>query len=163
MGAGRLPEWLPNKKGMLALDTFKDNLRVFRCLAVYRGAHKLRNICQTRALARDFYETNGIEPSFLTVDDSSNIEKHFQQAVVVYTVSQEVEFELTKLPNYKGGVMTIGLFEGHVFFITNIQRLTRTSTCAHCHGRFDNAANLSRWVKICNHWGNQKFPVREAH
>ena len=37
LGQGRLPDWLRNKKGLYALDTFDDNMCIFRCIAVHRG------------------------------------------------------------------------------------------------------------------------------
>ena len=37
IGESCLPEWLQRKKGLFALDTFSDNLCVFRCLAVHLG------------------------------------------------------------------------------------------------------------------------------
>ena len=36
VGAGSLPDWLRNKKGLLALDTYPDDFCIFRCLAVHR-------------------------------------------------------------------------------------------------------------------------------
>ena len=40
MGCGPLPDWLRNKRCIYAMDTFDDNLCVWRCLAIYkRHAH----------------------------------------------------------------------------------------------------------------------------
>jgi len=38
LGAGQLPDWLRQKKELYALDTFDDNLCLFRCLVVHLGA-----------------------------------------------------------------------------------------------------------------------------
>jgi len=41
VGTGPLPDWLRNLahgRAMITLDTFEDNLCLFRCLAVHRGA-----------------------------------------------------------------------------------------------------------------------------
>ena len=54
VGEGRFPEWLRKKKGIFALDVFDDNLCVFRCLVVHRGAHKRINKRQTRQIAEEF-------------------------------------------------------------------------------------------------------------
>ena len=37
LGRGLLPDWLRNTKGLYALDTFNDNMCLFRCIAVHRG------------------------------------------------------------------------------------------------------------------------------
>ena len=36
MGCGPLPDWLRNKRCIYAVDTKKDNLCVWRCLAIYK-------------------------------------------------------------------------------------------------------------------------------
>ena len=40
IGLGRLPDWIRNKGEVISLDTFNDNLCVFRCIAVHQGADK---------------------------------------------------------------------------------------------------------------------------
>ena len=55
VGAGRLPDWLRNKKGLLALDTYPDDLCILRCLAVHLGAHRQYNERQTRELAAKLF------------------------------------------------------------------------------------------------------------
>lgn len=59
LGEGWLLAWLRNRKGTLTLDTFEDNLCVFRRLAVYREAHRLRNTRQAQALSRAFLTPRG--------------------------------------------------------------------------------------------------------
>ena len=36
MGCGPLPDWLRDKRSIYAMDTFDDNLCVWRCLATYK-------------------------------------------------------------------------------------------------------------------------------
>ena len=55
VGEGRLPELLRKKKGIFALDVFDDNLCVFRCLIVHRGAHKRNNLRRTRQMAKEIF------------------------------------------------------------------------------------------------------------
>lgn len=43
VGAGCLPDAVRNRKGMLSLDTYDEDLCIFRCIAVYQGAHRVRN------------------------------------------------------------------------------------------------------------------------
>ena len=37
IGLGRMPDWIRNKREVISLDTFSDNLCLFRCIAVHRG------------------------------------------------------------------------------------------------------------------------------
>ena len=65
MGCGLLPEWLRKKRCINALDTFDDNLCVWRCLALYkqkdvkRGAE--RSTKEALNLAREFYSDNKLK------------------------------------------------------------------------------------------------------
>jgi len=45
---GQLPDWLRNKRRLFALDTYNDNLCLFRCIAVHRGTRPDR--CTEKAI-----------------------------------------------------------------------------------------------------------------
>ena len=45
--------------------------------------------------------------------------------------------------------MYIGLYEGHAFLITNINKVTNNYTCGECMARFTRADNLNRHIKTC--------------
>ena len=58
LGTGPLPDWLRNLahgKSMVALDTFQDNLCLWRCIAVHRGARPDQSTEAARELARSFF------------------------------------------------------------------------------------------------------------
>ena len=59
------------KKGLYALDTFNDNLCVFRFLAVQRGAHKKNNLKKNK------------------MHHIPLIARYFNQAIIVFDVSDE--------------------------------------------------------------------------
>lgn len=52
VGAGRLPDWFRNKKG---LALYPDDLCILTCLAVHLGAHRQYNKRQTRELAAKLF------------------------------------------------------------------------------------------------------------
>jgi len=87
VGERRLPNWLPTKKGLIALDVFDDNLCVFRCLAVHRGAGKQHNLRKTRKLAREFFTLHDIPNEIVEFQHSPLIAKHFNQEIIVYDVT----------------------------------------------------------------------------
>ena len=58
LGTGLLPDWLRNlshSRNMLALDTYKDNLCLWRCIAVHRGSRPDRSTTAARELAKGFF------------------------------------------------------------------------------------------------------------
>ena len=66
--SGPLPNWLKKKRCIYALDTFNDNLSVWRCLAIYkklgRGEENWvqeRNCAVAKNLAREYYGDNKLK------------------------------------------------------------------------------------------------------
>ena len=63
LGTGPLPDWLRNlahSRNMLALDTYRDNLCLWRCIAVHRGSRPDRSTTAARELAKGFFNLKAI-------------------------------------------------------------------------------------------------------
>lgn len=60
VGAGHLPDWLQNKKNLLELDMYDNNLCIFRSIAVHQGSHQVYNIRQMNDLASSIFNNNVI-------------------------------------------------------------------------------------------------------
>ena len=59
LDTGPLPNWLRNLahgRSILALDTYQDNLCLWRCVAVHRGARPDRSTTTARELAKSFFK-----------------------------------------------------------------------------------------------------------
>ena len=153
IGLGRLPDWLRNKPEVISLDIFRDNLCLFRCIAVHWGAHVKRNIRRTRELAETFFTQRPGLRNRLTDKHLPLLERHFKQGIAAYTVQPNGEFLLTHLPaNYdKVGrpVMTIGLYDGHAFLIRDIKQVAQNYTCGDCQARFTKSCDLVRHASRC--------------
>ena len=146
LGLGRLPDWLRNNRGIHSLYTFGDNLCLFRCIAVHRGAHVRDNMRRIRELAEAFFARHPGLRNRLTDKHLPLLEKHFKQGIAAYTVQPNGDFGLTHLPaNYdKVGqpVLKMGLYEGHAFLIRDIKQVTHNYTCGDCQARFTQSNNL---------------------
>ena len=153
LGLGRLPEWLCNKKGVIPLDTYRDNHCLFRCIAVHRGPHVRRNIRRTRELAEAFFAQRPGLRNRLTHRHLPLLEKHFKQGIAAYTVQPNGDFLLTHLPaNYdKVGspVLTMGIYEGHAFLIRDIKTVAHNYTCGDCQAIFTKSCDLVRHASRC--------------
>ena len=151
LGLGRLPDWLRNKRGVLSLDTYEDNLCLFRCIAVHQGAHIRYNMRKTRELEKSFFTQRPGLRNRLTDKHLSLLEKHFKQGIAAYTVQPNGDFILTHVPaNYdqlgKNPLLNMGLYDGHAFLITDLKQVAGTYTCGDCQARFTRADNLVRHV-----------------
>ena len=84
VGTGPLPDWLRNlahSRAMMALDTYRDNLCLWQCLAVHRGARTDRCTKEARSLAQSFYKLKVIPPNFrkTSLDELDKVEIHLNE------------------------------------------------------------------------------------
>ena len=167
MGTGPLPNWLRNlahSRSMVALDTYRDNMCLWRCIAVHRGARPDRSTKAAQGLAKSFFKlrdtpTNCVKTS---LDELEKVEMHLNKGTAfsgwlgirVYMPERvddkEVVWHLTRnpAPQFKN-VMTIGIFGKHAFLIKDITKLAKTYACIHCNARFTKATNLQRHAERC--------------
>ena len=151
LGQGCLPNWLRNKHGVLALDNYRDNCCLFRCIAVQWGAKVRDNMRKTRELEESFFAQRPGLRNRLTDKHLPLLEKHFKQGIAAYTVQPNSDFLLTHLPaNYDQvgrPVLIMSLYAGHAFLIRNLAQVARSFTCEACQVRFTKACHLMRHAK----------------
>ena len=167
MGTGPLPNWLRNlahTRSMVALDTYRDNMCLWRCIAVHKGARPDRSTKAAQGLAKSFFKlrdtpTNCVKTS---LDELEKVEMHLNKGTAfsgwlgirVYVPERidekEVVWHLARnpAPQFKN-VMTIGIFGKHAFLIKDIKKLGKTYACIHCKARFTQATHLQRHAERC--------------
>jgi len=148
MGTGPLPDWLRNLAhggAMAALDTYKDNLCLWRCIAVHRGARVDRSTKPARGLAKSFFKLKTLPTDCpkTSLDELEKVERHLNQGTAfsnwlgirVYEperVAGEVVWHLRRNPSASlKNILTIGIYEGHAFVIKDIARLAKNYACTH--------------------------------
>ena len=163
MGCGPLPEWLRKKRCINALDTFDDNLCVWRCLALYkrkdvkRGAE--RSTKEALNLAREFYSDNKLKRKDVRATklvDFEGIAKHLNVNIMLCEPSKESGKDAGKTwrllygkIQYRDTLPTInmGLFKGHCFYINKIDVLCQNWECKGCKQIFKQSNNLTKHLK----------------
>ena len=169
MGTGPLPDWLRNLahaargQAMVALDTYKDNLCLWRCISVHGGARPDRSTKAAQGLAKSFFKLRNTPTNCpkTSLDELEKVEMHLNKGkalsvwlgIRVYVperVGTEVVWHLTRNPAAQlKNIMTIGIFGGHAFLIKDIAKLAKTYACVHCNARFTKACNLQRHSQRC--------------
>ena len=167
LGTGPLPDWLRNLAHcnyMLALDTYKDNLCLWRCIAVHRGSRPDRSTTAAREFAKSFFNLTAIPQNCrkTSLDELDEVEKHFNKKQIfkdwlgirVYEPERlkdgEVVWHLRRTPPAKlTNILTIGVYEGHAFFIKDISKIAKVYVCVHCRSRSTQACNLQRHIQTC--------------
>ena len=93
LGQGLLPDWLRNKKGLYALDTFDDNMCLFRCIAVHRGVRPDRCTKEAIELSKQFWvgsndqQVQALRAVELT--ELKKVEEKFKLGIRVYEPSED--------------------------------------------------------------------------
>ena len=123
-GTGPLPDRLRNLaqgRTMVALDTFADNLRLWRCRAVHRGASADRSTQSARELAKSCIKLR-IAPNDAprtSLDELDKVDRHFNQELPLsdwlsireYEPADEIIWHLGRNPSDKlENIMTIGIY-----------------------------------------------------
>ena len=166
MGTGPLPDWLRNlahSRSMVTLDTYRDNLCLWRCIAVHRGARPDRSTKVAQGLAKSFFKLRNMptDCSKTSLDELEKVEMHLNKGTAfsgwlgirVYVperVGNEVVWHLTRNPatQFKN-IMTIGVFGEHAFLIKDIKKLAKLYACIHCNARFTQSISLQRHAERC--------------
>ena len=166
MGTGPLPDWLRNLahgRSMVALDTYRDNMCLWRCIAVHKGARPDRSTKVAQGLAKSFFKLRNTptDCSKTSLDELEKVEMHLNKGTAfsgwlgirVYVperVGTEVVWHLTRNPAPQlKNIMTIGVFNEHAFLIKDITKLAKTYACVHCNARFTQSNNLQRHTERC--------------
>ena len=180
MGTGPLPDWLRNLAhaarghAMVALDTYRDNLCLWRCIAVHRGARPDRSTKAAQDQAKSFYKLKNTPKDCgkTSLDELEKVEMHLNKGkafpdwlgIRVYTPelanADEIEMGLETNPTVVWhlirnpapqvkNIMTIGIFGEHAFLIKDITKLAKTYECNHCHARFTQSNSLQRHAERC--------------
>ena len=128
VGAERLPDWLRNKRGLLALDKYADELRIFICIALHQGAHRVRNTRKTLKLAASFFDKHRVRgPMYKR--HFPLIQNHFQQGIAGYEIDAEGAFALKYLASRFDKIrvpqIDIGIYEEHALLITKPDKVTK--------------------------------------
>ena len=167
MGTGPLPDWLRNlargNHAMVALDTYRDNLCLWRCIAVHKGARPDRSTKAAQGLAKSFFKLRDTPTDCVktSLDELEKVEMQLNKGTAfsgwlgirVYVperVGTEVVWHLTRnpAPQFKN-VMTIGIFGKHAFLIKDIKKLAKLYACIHCNARFTQSGSLQRHAERC--------------
>ena len=163
LGTGPLPDWLRNLahgRNMIALDTFGDNLCLWRCIAVHQGSRPDRCTRVAKFLAREFFKSALVPGTSLDelvkVEGHLNKGKHISEwlGIRVYEPERQqngqIDWYLRKNPSDKiKNIITIGIYEGHAFLIKDIEKMTKMYVCSNCRGRFIKPCHLQRHIKTC--------------
>ena len=166
LGTGPLPDWLRNLahcRSMVALGTYQDNLSLWRCIAVHRGARPDRSTTAARELAKGFFKLRAApnDSPKTSLDELERVERHRNQGAAfsdwlgirVYEpvrVEGEVVWHLWWNPLVKlTNILTIGIYEGHAFVIKEYAKLANMYACVHCRARFTKACHLQRHTERC--------------
>ena len=162
-GCGPLPDWLRDKHCIYAIDTFDDNLYVWRCLAIYKryacgetNQVTKRNCRATLDLAHEYYGDNklkrkDVRPTKLV--DFEGIARHHNVTIMLHEPKKDRGKDAGSIwrlvygkIEYKSDLPTVnlGLLGSHCFYIKKMDVLCKRRECKECKQMFTRNENLIR-------------------
>ena len=166
VGAGRLPERLRNMAKDLPIvtsDTYDNNLCLWRCRAVHKGARPDRSTQKTKALAKEFYyreykETAGLRFPKFSVDELDEVENYFNKSelpeewlgMAVYEpiLTENIRWKLMRNTlEFIKDKMVIGAYGGHASSIKG--KIGRSFICNDWGADFTKLCHLACRDRTC--------------
>ena len=150
---------------MVSLDVYNDNLCLWRCIAVHRGARTDRCTKEARSIAKSFYKLETIPENVAktSLDELEKVEAHLNEGLHVASWLGIRVYEPERLengevvwhprinPNPKlKKILTVGVYEGLTFLKKDIAKLAKTYACTHCGQRFTQTCHLQRHHQTCS-------------
>ena len=130
---------------MVLLDTCCDNLCIWGCIAVHRGARFHRTTTAARGLAKSFFKLKIVPPYCpkTSLDELDKAENRLNRWAafsdwLAIRISEpewgedgELVWHLTRNPVAQlNNILTIGIYEGHASIIKDITKLAKMYACA---------------------------------
>ena len=139
-----LPDYVKHNKAIVGLEKdhhrnaiYRDNLCLFRCLALHQGCDVRRLEATVATLYAKYTDTPVRDFAGVTLDELDEVETTFKTNVVVYkleeigdgkTTSELVRRSTDQYPD----TMYVNIFETHFSYIKDINMYSRSWRCRNC-------------------------------
>ena len=138
-----LPDYVKRNKAIVGLEKddhnaiYRDNLCLFRCLALHKGCDVHRLEATVATLYAEYTDTPVRDFAGVTLDELDEVETTFKTNVVVYkleeigdgkTTSELVRRSTDQYPD----TMYVNIFETHFSYIKDINMYSRSWRCRNC-------------------------------
>ena len=139
-----LPDYVKHNKAIVGLEIdhhrnaiYRDNLCLFRCLALHQGCDVRRLEATVATLYAKYTDTPVRDFAGVTLDELDEVETTFKTNVVVYkleeigdgkTTSELVRRSTDQYPD----TMYVNIFETHFSYIKDINMYSRSWRCRNC-------------------------------
>ena len=171
-----LPEYILKNQAIVSLISspssnkpYKDNLCIFRCIALHKGTHRCMLEKKTKAMLKEYTSQNPKDFAGVKLDQLHQLEDLFQVNIVVYElVELEDDFDnhldeaekqvdeavvvarlVRRSLGKHGTTMYINLYDNHFSYISNLERYTHSYSCRKCHKMWKTNKQLQRHEATC--------------
>ena len=166
LGQGPLPDYLMRKDSLYPLvknrhngKSYKDNLCVFRCLALHRG-HEIRCIeGPAKILYREWTEEPVEDFQGLCMEEFPEFENRFDVNLEVYNLTEDgFAWSVYKSRGQHHTTMYVNVHENHFSFIRDFAMYAQKYQCKTCQRHFKQAGDLHRHQKSCTNKTKFVYP-----
>ncbi|CAB4020085.1 Zinc finger and SCAN domain-containing 22 [Paramuricea clavata] len=142
-------------------EPYRDNLCLFRCLALHEGAGESSLERASKAcFERYLQETSLAREDFCGVDltELSVVEELFSVSIYVYSIDESKHAVCIRRSVKDFPSMHVNLHENHFSFIADFQNYSNCFVCSKCDKIFPKPYELCRHEKRCDINVKHKFP-----
>ncbi|XP_072031519.1 uncharacterized protein [Amphiura filiformis] len=186
-----LPDYILQNRAVVSLminnntkKPYKDNLCLFRCMALYKGYHQYVLEKQTKALFKEYSKQSSQDFKGIKIDQLHEVEDVFGVNIMVYELvdlgEDVIDEHNTEEPekNMNGMVvarlvqrslekhsstMYINLHNEHFSYISNIDKYTQSYACRKCHKLWKTGKQLHRHEATCECQGTTDLYPRGVY
>ncbi|XP_072017427.1 uncharacterized protein [Amphiura filiformis] len=176
-----LPDYILQNRAVVSLminnntkKPYKDNLCLFRCMALHKGHHKCGLEKQTKALFKEYSNQSSQDFKGIKVDQLHEVEDVFGVNIMVYELvdlgadviddhnTEETEKNMNGMVVARlvrrslekhSSTMYINLHNEHFSYISNIDKYTQSYACRKCHKLWKTGKQLHRHEATCEDQG----------
>ena len=172
-----LPDYVLRNPGVVALITGSkgiyndDDLCLFRCLAVHRGAPVSDVESPAKTYFHQYLQHTRKSPNKfkgVAIEDLQNIETLYAINIFVYELKEDdmgnVYAELTRRSPYKHkSTMYLNLFEDHFSYIRDLRSYRKSFSCSKCGKLWKSCWMLQRHERTCEAKVRYSYPGGVYH
>ena len=164
-----LPDYLKHNKAIVRLDKdshgviYRDNLCLFRCLAIHQGCDVRRLETMVVTLYAKYTDIPVHDFAGVPVDELDKVETKFKTNVVVYKLDEITDGKTTaelvrRSPCQYIETMYLNLYEAHFSYIKDIRMYSHSYKCSKCEqALWESSWELHRHERTCEAGVNQIY------
>ena len=158
----QLPQYLKDKRSIIALDEYNDNLCFWRCMAIASGRRGQRCTRKAKELFRKFYEVDEVPddyPGFDYINELDYFEALTNCRINIMSINEDDSCDTIRdSPKESDITIYLNLYLNHFSYIVDLTKCIKDYRCRICLKKCQDNKHLELHVARCTILQEEKFP-----